>query len=154
MGDLRAILLAPDMQYPSIRSDFGPQIQCFDTQNNCVMFIQNHMLTSRRIDLFLSSADRNIIGTSLPLFDKIHFHLYCPTIDDIPIYEALFSQRAYVEIFEADYLWVQIGYTLLGYDNIRIRESNNSNEALAAWTRTHTILLEEVKAMQAGVQPE
>jgi hypothetical protein len=111
------------------------------------------MRTSRRIDLFLSSADGNLIGNDLPLFDKIYFHLYCPTVHDIPNNRILFPSQAYVQIFEEDTLWVHISGSILEHDLTRLTE-NYSPEARETYETTNRIFLEEVKAAKLGVQPE
>jgi hypothetical protein len=154
MTELRAVLLVFDDRHPLIESSLGPRVQRFTDQNTCVNYILNEMGRCRQIDLFLSSANRNIIGTNLPLFNNIYFHLYCPNADDIPNNEVLFPQRAYVHVFEEDYLWVEISYVILGHDNTRIRMSNYSNEARATWERTHSLVSEEVEAAKLGVQPD
>jgi hypothetical protein len=153
MVDSRVILLVSNNRHPLIESDFGHRVERFTDQNTCVVHILNEMARCRRIDLFLSSTDRMIIGINLPLFNNVYFHLYCLTANDIPNNEALFPLRAYVQVFEEDYLWVEIGYAILEHDNARLRVSNQSPNALTAWQMTHRILLEEVKAAKLGVQP-
>jgi len=154
MTSLRAILLDSNNRHPCIESNLGHRVEHFINRGACVGYIQNEMASCGRIDLFLSSADRNIIGTNLPLFNNIYFHLYCPTADDIPNNEALFPQRAYVDVFEEDNLWVHISYTILGHDNRRLINSNYSTEGRAVWQTTHRIVSEEVEAAKLGVQPE
>jgi hypothetical protein len=153
MTDLRVILLDSNGRHPLIESDIGPRIEYFNNQIACVQRIQNEMMRCKRIDLFLSSTDRNIIGNNLPLFDKIYFHLYCPTIDDIPNYEVSFPQRAFFQVFEEGLLWVRITYSVLGHDLTRLTQ-NYSTEARETYEMTQRIILDEVKAAKLGVQPD
>ena len=153
MAYLRTILLDPTSRHPPIESHLGPRMQHFIDRNTCIRHIQNEMAICRRIDLFLSCVDSIIIGYDLPLFSNIYFHLYCPTADTVRSYEVSFPCRAYVQVFEEDYLWIEMSYSILGHDNIHLRTSNYSNESRVAWESTHRITLDEVNAAKLGVQP-
>jgi len=154
MTDLRVIHLDSSSRYPPLDSNFGSRIQYFIYQNICFDYIQNEITNCRRIDLFLSSADGNIINTYLPLFNDVYFHLYCPTSDSIAVHEALFPQRQRVQVFEEIYLWAYIGYAILHHDFMCLRRINDRNQGLSALQGTLHILLEEVEEAKAGIQPD
>jgi hypothetical protein len=153
MADLRILLLDSDNRHPPIDSDYGPLIKHFTDLHVCVQYVRDERANCRRIDLFLSSADRGIINTQVPLFDGVYFHLYCPTNDNIAENEALFPQRERVQVFEELYLWIQIGMTNLNNDFMRLRTIDDRNHALIVLQTTLRIALNEAYDAKAGQQP-
>jgi hypothetical protein len=152
MGDLRVDLLDINNRYPTTDSNFGSQIHHFDNRNEYVACIHAEMNRCRQIDLFLSSADRDVID-QLPLFGHIYFHIYCPTPDSVLEIRRLLPQRERIQVFEELYLWIHIGYTISGHDLLRLPETNDRNQGFASVSRTLQTLLDEVEAAKAGVQP-
>jgi hypothetical protein len=154
MADSRLILLDLNERHRLLESNIGRRVQYITNRNTYLAEIQNAMMIYRRIDLFLSSADRNLIGNNnLPLFNNIYFHLYCPTVDDVRNNQILLPFQAYVQVFEENILWLRISYSILTHDLTRLTE-NYSREARETYETTQRIVLEEVEAAKFGVQPQ
>ncbi len=149
MTDVLTVLLDSNNRHPLIESRLGPRVQHFSIKNECIRCIQNAIMTFRRIDLFLSSEDKLIIGNQLLLFHNIYFHVYYPTADDIPNNN---MSNVWVQVFEENNLWFQISYAIYEQDWTRFIESNYSREAHTILQSTHNIILEEVRAAKLGVQ--
>lgn len=152
MGDFQTFLLDSHNRHPLIHSEIGYRINDHTDLNRCVQAVDNARATCRRIDLFLPVQNSNIINGRLPLFENIYFHLYCPTIDEIPHYERLYPQRAYIQVFEEDLLWVNVSHAVLAHDLTRLA-NNFTLAAQEQYEATNRIVLEEIEAAKRGIQP-
>lgn len=155
MNIVHFILLHSSGRQPLLESHFGPRITCFDDVNRCIHHV-NHLRQQNgtQIELFLPPANSNIIGTNnLPLYGTIRFHIYCPTADQMPQYEAQYPQHYYVEVLEDAHLWIAIGRSVLDFDSVRMTRNDYPPITLEEWQRTREIVEEEIQAAQLGVQP-
>ena len=151
MSDFRTFLLDSHHRQPLVKSDLGYRIDHYTDPQRCVQAVQNAGTTCRRIDLFLPVQDSHIINGRLPLFENIYFHLYCPTVDEIPHYEGLYPQRAYIQVFEEDLIWVNISHAVLAHDLIRLT-TNFTPQAREQYEATNRIVLEEIEAAKHGIE--
>ncbi|CAF1127959.1 unnamed protein product [Adineta steineri] len=150
MNDQRAVLLDSENRHSPIESNLGHRVQYFTDRNTCIQYIQNQMTTCQRIDLFLSYQDKNIIGNQLVLFHNVYFHIYYPTINDIPNNN---QPCMWIQPFEELELWVKISYVIYHHDWMYYMQSNYSQVTRVNLRITHNILLEETKAAKLGIQP-
>ncbi|CAF1482120.1 unnamed protein product [Adineta ricciae] len=148
------ILLHSSGRQPLLESHFGPRTTCFDDVNQCILHV-NHLRQQNgtQIELFLPSANSNIVGTYLPLYGNIRFHIYCSTTDQMTQYQVQFPQRYYVEVLEDAHLWISIGRSVLDYDSLRMSRNDYPAITLVEWQRTREIIDEEIRAAQLGIQP-
>lgn len=151
MSDFRAFLLDLHLRHPLINSDIGYRIDYYTDLERCVQAVENARATCRRIDLFLPVQNSNIINGRLPLFENIYFHLYCPTVDEIPYYEGLYPQRAYIQVFEEDLMWVNISHAVLAHDHTRLI-TNFTPQAREQYETTNRIVLEEIEAAKLSIE--
>jgi hypothetical protein len=150
MNNQLAVLLDSENRHLPIESNLGRRVQYYTDRDTCIQRIRNQMPNYHRIDLFLSSQNRNLIGDELVLFHNIYFHVYYPTIDDIPNNNNF--PCMWIQPFEEPELWVKISYAIYRHDWLSHRQSNYSQATLTNLRITHNILLEEVRAAKLGIQ--
>ncbi|UJR19112.1 hypothetical protein I4U23_022243 [Adineta vaga] len=114
MNNQLAVLLDSTNRHSLNQSNLGRRVRHFTDRNGCIQYVQNQIPNCRRIDLFLSFREGNLIGNELVLVQNVHFHIYYPTMDDIPSDSNI--PCMWVKKFEEDELWVRIGYTIYRHD--------------------------------------
>ncbi|CAF0857608.1 unnamed protein product [Adineta ricciae] len=144
------VLLDIERRHRTIESHLGYRVQYYFNQNECIQYVRNQMKNYERIDLFLPSQHKNIIGNDLVLFSNIFFHIYYPTTNYIS--ENGEDPWMWIEKFEEDVLWVKIGYAIYRHDWRSYIRSNFAENAFERLRHTHGILHGEVQAAQLGIQ--
>ncbi|CAF0789844.1 unnamed protein product [Adineta ricciae] len=143
------VLLDIERRHPTIESHLGDRVQYYFNQNECIQYVRNQMENYERIDLFLSSQHKNIIGNDLVLFSNIFFHIYYPTTNYIS--ENGEDSWMWIEKFEEDVLWVEIGYAIYRHDWRSYIRSNSAENAFECLRGTYGILQDEVQARKFGI---
>ena len=149
MTTYRTVLLDTDHRHTLLESDLGHRVERYTDRHACGQYILNELPACRRIDFFLSSRDRDLIGDQLALFGAVYFHVYYPTLNEIPHNP---NSCMWVRLFEEHELWVQISFAIYRQDQRDHIHSNFSNQTRQRLQATQRVLLAEARAAQLGIQ--
>ncbi|UJR11476.1 hypothetical protein I4U23_015655 [Adineta vaga] len=150
MNDRCTILLDTENRHPCIECRLGHRVQHFTDRIECIQYIQNQLSNCPQIYLFLSSQNIDLIGNQLVLFQRVYFHVYHPTSNDIPNNNNY--PRMWIQRFEEADLWVKISYTVCRHNIASYLQNNRSRATGEILRRTIEILKEEAREAKLGIQ--
>ncbi|CAF1040874.1 unnamed protein product [Adineta ricciae] len=150
MNNRLVVLLDPPSRQLPAQSNLGHRVQHFLNRDICIQHILTQMPNYQRIDFFLSSHERTLVGAEIALLQNVYFHIYYPTNDDIP--NDYNNPCMWIKTFEERELWMRISFTIYHHDWMSHVENNFGDATLNVLRNTYNILLQEVQAAQLSVE--